>query len=291
MACVSTPAPFPPHGRRAEQPGLIPLRPLAVGEILGAAVTVLRRHFARLAALSLAVSVIGAALLWAVLGSTGSVATFVDGTWLDDAMFGATPGVPGPILAATALQLVTSLIGGLLVAGVATVCAAQDTLGRPTTAADWRARMTGRWPALIGVSVVGAIGVTLGLALLIVPGVLLYLAWFVAAPVAVLERADIGTAFRRSALLTRGQWGRILGVAVATFAVTFVLGLLVAVVVGQLLGGLSAVGALLVSEAVTTVVTLFTTGWAGAACALTYIDLRIRRENLGPTLAAAARAA
>lgn len=290
MACVSPPAAFPPSAPRAEQPGLIPLRPLGVGEILGAGLLVLRRHIARLAGPSLAVSVVGAALLWALLSATGYLQEFVDGTWVDSAMSGTSAGVPGPILGAAALQVVTSLAGGLLVAGIATVYAAQDTLGRPTTPADRRSRMRGQWLPLIGVCLVGAIATTIGLALLIVPGILVYLAWFVAAPVAVLERADVGTALRRSALLTRGQWGRIFGIAAACVAVTFVLNLAVASLVGQLLTGLSPVGALLVSELVSAVVSVFAAGWAGAVCALTYIDLRIRRENLGPTLAAAARA-
>lgn len=291
MSCVSFSAPFPPSGHRAEQPGLIPLRPLRVGEILGAGLTVLRRHFARLAGLSLAVSVVGAALLWALLSSTDHIEEFVDGSWVDSAMSGTSVGPPGPILGATAIQVITSLVGGLLVAGVATVYAAQDTLGRPTTAADRRSRMRGRWLPLIGVSLAGALGTTIGLTLLIVPGVLLYLAWFVVAPVSVLERADVGTAFRRSALLTQGQWGRIFGISAACAGVAFVLSLAVAALIGQLLTGLSPVGALLVSELVSAVVSLFATGWAGAVCAFTYIDLRIRRENLGPTLAAAAHAA
>ncbi len=271
----------------ASKPGIIPLRPLTVGEILGAAVQVVRRHFLLLAAASLVVSALGTLAIWGVLAGNGQIELFVTESWLSPALNG-TGSIPGSVLAAAAVRLLVSVVGGVLIAGLATVCAAQDTLGKPTGRAEWRDRLTRRLPLLIGLSLLVAVAVGLGLVVLIVPGVLIYLAWLVATPVAVLERSTIGVSLNRSVQLTAGERGRLLGLVAAVLAVTVLLSFFVTSLIGGLLADLSPTGALLVSEATSAAVTLFTGPWAGAVTALAYIDLRIRKENLAPTLAAAA---
>jgi hypothetical protein len=62
---------------------------------------------------------------------------------------------------------------------------------------------------LIGLSLVISIGTTLGLILLIIPGIFLSLMWAVAAPVLVDERCGIFAALGRSRTLTEGAWGAI----------------------------------------------------------------------------------
>ena len=64
---------------------------------------------------------------------------------------------------------------------------------------------------LLGVAVIVGVLVAVGLMLLVVPGVFAYLILVLAAPVAVMERGAVGASLRRSALLTRGHRGRILG--------------------------------------------------------------------------------
>lgn len=60
---------------------------------------------------------------------------------------------------------------------------------------------------LLGLSILLALAVMLGLFLLIVPGVMLYVIWSVASPALVAERSGVFTAFGRSRFLTKGaRW-------------------------------------------------------------------------------------
>lgn len=284
-----SPSPFPQQGSTPPaKPGIIPLRPLTTGEILTAAVIVVRRHFPPLAGVSLAVSVIGALATWGILAASGQLTEFVTGSWLDGMLNGKTTSVPGGVLGATVLALVISLFGGVLIAGMASICAAQDTLGRPTTGADWRDRLGRSWPALLALSALVAVLVGIGLIALVIPGVLVYLGALVATPVAVMERSGIGQSLRRSALLTAGERGRLLGLVAAVLVVTVLLTAFVTSLLSDVFGRLTPTTALLVSEGVSCLVGMITGSWAGAVSALAYIDLRIRKENLAPTLAAAA---
>jgi len=106
---------------------------------------------------------------------------------------------------------VAVVLGGFFAqaAGARAVTAA--SIGAPI---DWRAstRSVGvQWNAVAGAALAIDVFATLGLVLFIVPGVLLWLAWFVAMPVTVMERVDARTALRRSASLVTGRRWTILG--------------------------------------------------------------------------------
>ncbi|MFL6800887.1 MAG: hypothetical protein ACJ8EQ_03860 [Sphingomicrobium sp.] len=75
-------------------------------------------------------------------------------------------------------------------------------------------------PALIGLSLVTSAATILGLALLIVPGMMLWVMWSVAVPVLVVERADIVTALRRSSWLTRGSRRTVFGLILILIAIS-----------------------------------------------------------------------
>jgi hypothetical protein len=70
---------------------------------------------------------------------------------------------------------------------------------------------------LVGIGIVSGIAVGLASILLIVPGVLLALAWSVAAPAQVVERTGVFAAFDRSVVLTRDNRLPIFGLAVVYF--------------------------------------------------------------------------
>jgi hypothetical protein len=67
--------------------------------------------------------------------------------------------------------------------------------------------------AAIALRLVAEVAVSLGLLLLIIPGILLALAWYVAMPVLALEGKGPVDALKRSAELTRGRRGRLFGIA------------------------------------------------------------------------------
>ena len=145
-----------------------------------------------------------------------------------------------------------------------------------------------RWFALLAVAAAVAAAVGVGTALFVVPGVLIFLIWSVAAPVAVMEGADLGTAVRRSALLTIGGRGRIFGLTALALVASNVAAALLGTVVMSFLHDASANTAMLVSTAVTAVVAAFATSWLASMLALSYVDLRMRKERLAEALWAAA---
>lgn len=81
---------------------------------------------------------------------------------------------------------------------------------------------------LIAVGLLRGIGTVVGLALLIVPGLFLLTIWAVAAPVVVLERSGVLSAFSRSWQLVRGNGWPVFGAIVLFFVIVLVVNALLA---------------------------------------------------------------
>lgn len=282
--------PPPPWGPVAADPGPIPLRPLSVGDLLGAGFGVVRRHLALLGPVSVLIGALSAATSLGILAGTGSLAAYATGSWLDDLISGAATSVPPTMLAAAVLGTVISVVGTTLVSGLAAACAGVDAMGRRSVPGALRERLAGRLPSLLLTSVLAGVAVSVGLALVVVPGVLIYLAWALAASASTMERATPPAALRRSVRLTAGHRPRILGVTLLIMLITFGIDVLVTSVMQAAASSLSAVGALVLSQAVSAALAAVTTSWIGAVIALLYIDIRVRAENLGPALRAFAAA-
>lgn len=280
------PYPGRPDAWGATQPGPIPLRPLTVGEILGTAVTVLRRSLAPLVLTALVVGVLSAAVTVGVLAAAGTLQAYAEATWLEDVLRGGT-SIPASILVSALAGLIVSVTGAQVVAGVATVYAGALAQGRDGRG-ELAGRLRGRWPALLAVAVVVGVLVSLGLMLLVVPGVLAYLVLALAASVVAMERSGLSDSLRRSAALSRGHRGRIFGALALALLISTVGGAIVTTVLGSLFGQHDAVTTLLITQGVGAVVGAFTGAWTGAVVALLYIDVRIRTERLDYALRLAA---
>lgn len=107
---------------------------------------------------------------------------------------------------------------------------------------------------LIGLSLLVGVGIVLGLILLIVPGLILWTIWSVAAPSLVIERNGVLTAMGRSRELVRGHGWQVFGVIL----VVLVLALLAGVLVGALASGLGNGGVAIVQWAANVIVAPFT---------------------------------
>jgi uncharacterized membrane protein len=83
---------------------------------------------------------------------------------------------------------------------------------------------------LIGLSVLTAIGIAIGFMLLIVPGIMLMMAWSVAVPSLVVERQGVFAAFRRSAELTKGSRWKIFGLSLVLFVIYWLMSAVVGLV-------------------------------------------------------------
>ena len=273
--------------RQWQSPGPVPLRPMTVGEILGLGWGVVRRSLGPLAGAAIAVGALSAAVTFGALAATGSLQTYADAVWVEDLLRGTITSVPSGILIATLLGLVVSTSGGPVIAGLATAFAGAHALGGDGRGAVGE-RLRGRWPVLLGTAGIVGVLVTAGLLILVVPGVLAYLILAFAGPTVVMERGSFGGSLRRSAALTRGHRGRILGAAAVTLITGSVVSAMVSSFAGAVVGGTGTVTTLLVTQAVAVLVSGVAGAWTGAVIALLYIDVRIRTERLDQALWAAA---
>ena len=127
-----------------------------------------------------------------------------------------------------------SIIGALIVAAVATIAtywfqgmvveAARDILDgrRDHTIGSLVRSVTPVLGPLVVAGILAGLGITVGLILVIVPGLFLLTIWSVIAPVIVIERAGAIESFGRSRELVRGSGWQVFGVIVALFLLQFV---------------------------------------------------------------------
>src|SRR6266702_3130102 len=294
-------APWPSQPQ-APKPGVIPLRPLGVGEILDGAFTSIRRN--PRATLGIAAQQLTDAQAQHLLTRMGEV-------------LGPTAGV----------SIVLAFIVDTVLTGLLTVVIGRSVLGYKITAGEaWqiaRPRMAALVGAtllipliLIGLWVVYAI-VLVGLALLHAPGALIgWLAalgaiagivltiWFtimfrMAGPAVVLEREGPVRALKRSWRLIRGSFWRV-------FGITGLAGLIVVVTAGVLQIPFSVAAALtgsgnsvlpgtggtvagiLISAVGGVVAGAVARPISAGVAVLLYVDLRMRREGLDLILQTAA---
>jgi uncharacterized membrane protein len=151
-------------------------------------------------------------------------------------------GLGSPEAMASGVISPSAMIGPILVMSVISVVISalvQGALTRATVVASEGGKVsfgdslsTGLRVALplIGLAIVSAIGIMLGLILLIVPGIILALMWSVAVPALVVERIGIFEALGRSNALTKGAKWRIFGLAVIIIVAYWLLSLILGIV-------------------------------------------------------------
>ena len=119
---------------------------------------------------------------------------------------------------------------------------------------------------LIGAGILAALGIILGLILLIVPGLLLLTWWSLTSPVVVIERPGVTAALGRSRQLVRGNGWRVFGVIVVLFIIEAILN----AVISAIFGGDTFAGALIAGIISNALVAPLT----GIAAAIIYLELR-----------------
>jgi hypothetical protein len=110
-----------------------------------------------------------------------------------------------------------SLIGSFLVQGALTLAVDDVRDGRiDTSIGELYARTRPHLGSLIVAGVAASIGITIGLVLLIAPGLYLATLWALIVPAIVLEDRTAGESFGRSSTLTAGHRWAVLGVVLVT---------------------------------------------------------------------------
>ncbi|MFE3875037.1 hypothetical protein ACFXPX_11640 [Kitasatospora sp. NPDC059146] len=303
--------PYGWESARSPRPGVIPLRPLSIGELLDGAVTTVRRNWRTALTLSLGIAVVDQA-----------------GAFVAKLLVKGRTGASTQLLTLLATMPLSLLLDALAVA-LLTIVVSRAVLGRPVTAGDaWRDARP-RLLQLLGLTVlttlmsVGVvllgftplIGYTAGgsdtpgtAALLFLVGVLtvpvglwLLIRYSMAAPALMLEKQGVVTALSRSRRLARGSWWRILGIVLLSRVLAGIVGVTLAIpfrFLGLVLGlgsmdrlgdtAHESVGMMVLTALAGIIASALTTPFLAAVGVLVYIDQRIRREALDIELARAA---
>jgi hypothetical protein len=300
------------------RPGVVPLRPLAVGELLDGAFTTIRRYPGPTIGL--------AAPVMLLITGTQVVASYflLNGVSNVSASGDVSSDFLARSLSVDLVVQVVAFVLGLLLTGMITAVVGQAVLGRPMTVGSAWQSARSRLAPLAGVSVIvfvativilsigiapgiivaaaGAVGA--GAALAVIGGLagLVVLVWVLvlvglAAPAVMLEKQGIRAAFRRSRGLVAGSWWRVFGIlALALLLSGIVEGILVVpfTIAANGTSGLFGKGYTVhFSGLVLVGVGNFLAGtivrpFTASVTALLYIDRRMRAEGLDLTLQQAA---
>ena len=184
------------------------------------------------------------------------------------------------------LAYLVSLLGNAVLQGSLIHGTVTDLAGRRASFSESLGAGMRHFLILIGIGIIAVVCVFFGFLLLIVPGVLLSLAWSVAAPAAVMERVGVFGAFGRSVELTRNNRAAIFGLAVILFVVQFIVQFAVVAVVFLTVGLGSAAslgpGAVVVAQTISTLIAQTIIGALSAAgVASVYYELRQIKEGVG----------
>jgi hypothetical protein len=279
-----------PWGRpAAPKPGVIPLRPLALSEILDGAFTVVREYPKVTLGLSAIVVTTTQLLSFAVAAN----ARLSQGYGDPNSSFSRSGT---PFSTASIVTIVIGAIGQVILAGMLTSVMGDAVLGRPTTIGETWRKVRPRFWVLIGAALVGGLVPFLGLIACIVPGVFLWGAWSFMTPAVVLERVGVRQSIRRSWRLAVPDWWRVFGVRALAVVIASVIKAVVVfpatlIAVGSTVasGRVASGGMGLVPLAVITIGGtiggIITAPFTSGVLALLYIDRRMRSEGLDVTLA------
>ncbi|MEV7148345.1 hypothetical protein AB0O05_17805 [Streptomyces sp. NPDC093084] len=226
----------------AAKPGVIPLRPLGVGEILDGAVSTMRTYWRTVLGISLTVAVVTQVAVILLQGFVLNDAETTDALNEPGASLGEVSRAAGEVMAGSGAVLLISLVGTIIATALLTTVTSRAVLGRSVTTGEaWRdarpqvLRLFGLIVLLgliaVGVLLVGALpGIVVAIAggpggaiaALLVVGILgggvvalwLMIRFSLASPALMLEKQGITKSLGRSAKLVRGSWWRVFGIQI-----------------------------------------------------------------------------
>jgi hypothetical protein len=287
---------------------VIPLRPLSLSDIFNGAVAYIRANPKATLGLTtivvVATQIIALILQAAPLAATGELAPLRGRQISDGALVGSS--------VAGVASLVTTALSAILLSGMLTVVVGRAVFGGSITIGEAWEKVRGRLPALVGLTVLEALGaaVLIGVVVLVIVGVaqgsggaalaigiplviglvvvLAYLGTMLSfAPVAiVLERLPVFPAIARSFALVRGSFWRVFGIRLLAAVVAAIVANAVAIpftFAGQLLSiGASSTAVVLVALVLRSVGNaigqIITAPFSAGVVVLLYTDRRIRAE-------------
>ncbi|MFI6005691.1 hypothetical protein ACIA98_35740 [Streptomyces sp. NPDC051366] len=307
----------------AAKPGVIPLRPLDLGEILDGAVATMRTHWRTVLPITLVVATVVQVISVLVQKYTYADLAVASDPGSGDSLKEAFDALGGSMVALLANGFV-QLIGTIVATAMLTMIFSRAVLGHGSSIGEaWREARP-QLLRLLGLTLLLALGGIVIVLVPLLPGILLgnvgiavaggvaalpLLIWLalkfsLASPALMLEKSSVITSLRRSSRLVQGSWWRIFGITALTGLITaFVSAIIVwpLTAVGLAIGfadsgmeglenGTAATGwAPLILSAVGAVIAqTITMPIQSGVTVLLYVDQRIRREALDLELARAA---
>jgi hypothetical protein len=284
------------------KPGVIPLRPLNLGEILDGAITAIRRYPVMILGVSAVVAVIAAGLnLVASLvllpdiqrvANLGPAATQQEIT-------DAGLSLLGNIFATVGIALVIALLARTFLSGFLTVVMGRAVLGRPVTFSEAMAEVKPRLLPLLGLTLLYSLIVFVGALLCFLPGIYLGVMYSLATPALLLERSTIRQAMSRSWKLVSGSFWRVFGILLLAGLIGAVINGIIGIPFSLGSGAFSSItnpgqtvapstGALVLQAIGSVIGETITAPFVALVTVLVYIDQRMRKEGMDIELARAA---
>ena len=247
----------------AAEPGSVQF---SIGRVIGDSFGVLARNIVSFGILALLISLLQLLFEFFAVGALQPEAA-VDPTAME---INWGPAILGVLIAV----LVSALTQAAIIYGTF-----QDLRGQKAGIGDCISRGFGAIVPVIVGSILLSIAVGIGFTLLIVPGIILILMWWVYIPAVVVESKGIIEAFGRSRELTRGRRWHILGlivvIAILLIAVSFVVVLVVGILAATSPDG-GGFGAIIISYVLNALVTAFN----AVLVAVSYYYLRAEKEGI-----------
>jgi hypothetical protein len=315
--------PRPPEPK----PGIVPLRPLGLGELLDGAVALIRRYPRPVLGLSAALAIIATVLNVTVALTVLKPLIAFDLSSLDSSSTASSDSVNGFLGSSTISSLGSSLVTALaavILTGVVTVIAGRGVLGEPITLREAWAALRSSLLRLIGLAfltallVYGSLAIGITIAVVLVAGlggvslviglplaaaagclsIYLYCRLALAPCALILERAGIRTSMRRSGILVAGSWWRVFGVLLLAWIVASIVATVIQAPFLAFGFGKSLFSGTSLNKGISTLLVLTYVGagiaqtiiapFSAGVRALLYVDRRMRAEGLDVALTAAA---
>jgi len=232
----------------------------AVGRVLGTSTSVLFRNLVSFGVLALVLNLLPLLVEWAGGGGLGSA------TGLSDS--GGLPAWGIQILSLLVSVVVSGLVTAALSYGVF-----HDLRGEPAGIVRCLSNGFASILPVVAASVVFGFLIFLGMALFVIPGILIWLAYLLFVPALVVEKRGIVDSFNRRSFLTKGRRWAILG-AWLVFGVVSVLGMVLLMVVAQL------VSSGIVLPVIAYVWEALITAFSAVMTAVSYYYLRVDKEGV-----------
>ncbi|MEU9660808.1 hypothetical protein [Streptomyces chartreusis] len=223
----------------AAKPGVIPLRPLGVGEILDGAVSTMRTYWRTVLGISLTVAIVTEILVILLQGFVLNDRTSTDALNDPNASLDELTRAMGDAMLSSSVIFLISMIGAIVATALLTTVTSRAVLGKSVTTREAWSDARPQVPRLFGllfllllmtfgvvfagalpgilVTAAGSSGAGVALTILGIIGgfiVALWL-WFrfsLASPALMLEKQGIVKSLSRSAKLVRGSWWRVFGI-------------------------------------------------------------------------------